>query len=73
MKKEEKIKIESDVFQKLIKHFRKKTNVQNIDLMNTADFCRNCLSKWYMASAKKRGINLNYEEAKKIISSLTFL
>ena len=46
MKKEEKIKIESDVFQKLIKHFRKKTNVQNIDLMNTADFCRYCLSKF---------------------------
>ena len=72
MKKEEKIKIESDVFQKLIKHFRKKTNVQNIDLMNTADFCRNCLSKWYMASAKKRGINLDYEEAKKIIYGMPY-
>ena len=40
--------------------------------MNTADFCRNCLSKWYMASAKKRGINLNYEEAKKIIYGMPY-
>ena len=47
--------IESEVFQKLVKHFRKRTDIQNIDLMNTADFCRNCLSKWYMQSAKKRG------------------
>ena len=47
--------IESEVFQKLVKHFRKRTDIQNIDLMNTADFCRNCLSKWYMQSAKKKG------------------
>ena len=59
--------IESEVFQKLVKHFRKRTDIQNIDLMNTADFCRNCLSKWYMQSAKKKGIKLNYEEAKEII------
>ena len=40
--------------------------------MNTADFCRNCLSKWYMASAKKRGIKLNYEEAKEIIYGMSY-
>ena len=64
--------IESEVFQKLVKHFRKRTDVQNIDLMNTADFCRNCLSKWYMASAKKKGIKLNYEEAKEIIYGMSY-
>ena len=58
MDKKKKIEIEAEVFQKLVKHFRKRTDVQNIDLMNTADFCRNCLSKWYMASAKKKGIKL---------------
>ena len=64
--------IESEVFQKLIKHFRKRTDIQNIDLMNTADFCRNCLSKWYMQSAKKKGIKLNYEEAKEIIYGMPY-
>ena len=64
--------IESEVFQKLVKHFRKRTDIQNIDLMNTADFCRNCLSKWYMASAKKKGIKLNYEEAKEIIYGMSY-
>ena len=40
--------------------------------MNTADFCRNCLSKWYMQSAKKKGIKLNYEEAKEIIYGMPY-
>ena len=72
MKKEKKIEIESEVFRKLVMHFRKKTSVQNIDLMNLAGFCRNCLSKWYMQSAKKKGIKLTYEEAKKIIYGMPY-
>ena len=72
MDEKKKIEIEAEVFQKLVKHFRKKTDVQNIDLMNTADFCRNCLSKWYMASAKKKGIKLNYEEAKEVIYGMSY-
>jgi len=72
MEKRKNIEIESEVFQKLVSHFRKKTNVQNIDLMNLAGFCRNCLSKWYMQSAKKKGIKLTYEEAKKIIYGMPY-
>jgi hypothetical protein len=72
MDEKKKIEIEAEVFQKLVKHFRKRTDVQNIDLMNTADFCRNCLSKWYMTSAKKKGIELNYEEAKEIIYGMSY-
>ena len=72
MDEKKKIKIEAEVFQRLVKHFRKRTDIQNIDLMNTADFCRNCLSKWYMASAKKKGIKLNYEEAKEIIYGMSY-
>ena len=64
--------IESEVFQKLVKHFRKRTDIQNIDLMDTADFCRNCLSKWYMASAKKKGIKLSCDEAKEIIYGMSY-
>jgi len=66
------VAIESQVFRRLLRHFRKRTDVQNIDLMNTVDFCRNCLSKWYMQSAKKKGIKLNYEEAKEIIYGMPY-
>ena len=72
MDEKKKIEIEAEVFQKLVKHFRKRTDVQNIDLMNTADFCRNCLSKWYVASAKKKGIKLSYDEAKEIIYGMSY-
>ena len=72
MEKQKRIEIESEVLQRLIKHFRKRTDVQNIDLMNVADFCRNCLSKWYMSSAKKKGVKINYEEAKKIIYGMPY-
>ena len=72
MNDKKRTEIESEVFQKLIKHFRKKSDVQNIDLMNLADFCRNCLSKWYMSSAKKKGIILSYEEAKEIIYGMPY-
>ena len=72
MDEKKKTEIEAEVFQKLVKHFRKRTDVQNIDLMNTADFCRNCLSKWYMASANKKGIKLNYEEAKEVIYGMSY-
>ena len=64
--------IYAEVLETLINHLQKRTDVQNIDLMNLSGFCRNCLSKWYMASAKKRGINLNYEEAKKIIYGMPY-
>jgi len=64
--------LQSAAFERLIHHLRERTDVQNIDLMNTADFCRNCLSKWYMQSAKKKGIKLNYEEAKEIIYGMPY-
>ena len=64
--------IESLVFKKLVKHFRQNTKVQNIDLMNLAGFCRNCLSKWYMSSAKKNGIQITYDEAKKVIYGMPY-
>ena len=72
MNKKEKTEIEAEVFEKLVKHFRKKTSLQNIDLMNLAGFCRNCLSKWYLESAKKKGVEINYEEAKKIIYGMSY-
>ena len=51
------VELEAAVFRRLVEHLRKRTDVQNIDLMNLAGFCRNCLSKWYRAEAGERGID----------------
>jgi len=50
--------LQSAAFEKLISHLREKKDVQNIDLMNLAGFCRNCLSRWYREAAEKRGIEI---------------
>lgn len=67
---EDKVQIESQVFQKLIAHLQKHPEVQNIDLMNLAYFCRNCMAKWYLSAAKERGIELTYAQAQEIIYSM---
>ena len=59
------IEIEAAAFRRLVEHLRTHTEVQNIDLMILADFCRNCLSKWYRAAAEERGEELDYEAAEK--------
>ena len=67
MNNEKKLKIDSDVLQRLISHLQKRTDVQNIDLMNLSGFCRNCLSRWYSEAAQKNGIELNKDDAREII------
>jgi hypothetical protein len=59
--------IEAATFRRLVEHFRTHTEVQNIDLMNLAGFCRNCLSRWYMEAAEAEGLSLNKEEAREIV------
>ena len=66
------IEIEAAAFRALVAHFRKHTEVQNIDLMNLAGFCRNCLSKWYLAAAEERGIKMDYDQAKEIIYGMPY-
>lgn len=66
------MEIQADVFQVLIKHLQNKTEVQNIDLMNLADFCRNCLSKWYVTAAKERGMEISYEEARDLVYGMPY-
>ena len=58
------IEFEAAAFRGLIEHLRKRTDVQNIDLMNLAGFCRNCLSKWYLAAAQERGVAMTDPEAR---------
>ena len=56
--------LQSATFEKLIKHLRERTDVQNLDLMNLAGFCRNCLSRWYREEASKKGITISDSEAR---------
>ena len=64
--------IEAAVFRRLIDHLRKRTDVQNIDLMNLAGYCRNCLSKWYRAEAETRIIEIDYEDSRKLIYGMSY-
>ena len=59
--------LEAAAFRRLVQHLRDKPDVQNIDLMNLAGFCRNCLSKWYKAAAEEKGMALSYEDAREIV------
>ena len=65
-------KIEAAVFRKLLNHLSENTNVQNIDLMNLAGFCRNCLSKWYLEASKNTGNEISYDAAKEIVYSMPY-
>ena len=67
MNTEQKIKIESIVFKKLIEHLQNRTDVQNIDLMNWSGFCRNCLSRWYSEAAQEDGVNITKDKAREIV------
>jgi len=66
------MEIQSEVFEMLIKHLQNKVEVQNIDLMNLADFCRNCLSKWYVAYAKEKGVEISYDDAREIVYGMPY-
>ncbi len=67
MNKQIQTELEAAAFRTLVQHLRARTDVQNIDLMNLAGFCRNCLSKWYRAAAEERGLALSYDEAREIV------
>ena len=64
--------LQAEAFKFLIKHFQERTDVQNIDLMNLAGFCRNCLSKWYVEASKENGQEINYDKAKEIVYSMPY-
>ena len=59
-------------FRGLVKHLQKRTDAQNIDIMNLAGFCRNCLSKWYMAEADARGVEMSYDAAREAIYGMPY-
>src|SRR5688572_33337520 len=64
--------LEAAAFRTLVEHLRARTDVQNIDLMNLAGFCRNCLAKWYRAAAEERGLAMSYDEAREIVYGMPY-
>lgn len=68
----ERLQIEAATFRRLLDHLDSHKEVQNIDLMNLASFCRNCLSKWYRAEAEERGISIDYDEAREIVYGMPY-
>ena len=64
--------LEAAAFRELRDHLRKRTDVQNIDLMILSGFCRNCLSKWYKAAAEARGIEMDYAQAQEIVYGMPY-
>jgi hypothetical protein len=64
--------LEAAAFRRLVAHLRERTDVQNIDLMNLAGFCRNCLSNWYREAAEDRGIALGKEESREIVYGMPY-
>ena len=72
MDNETKQQLQSAAFERLIKHLRERKDVQNIDLMNLAGFCRNCLSKWYREEAKKKGIEISDFDSRKLVYGMSY-
>ncbi|WP_017446241.1 DUF1244 domain-containing protein [Gayadomonas joobiniege] len=68
----DKTEIEAAVFRRLLDHLDNHKEVQNIELMNLADFCRNCLAKWYVSEAQARGEDIDYEGAREIVYKMPY-
>ena len=65
-------KIEAAVFRRLLQHLDSRKDVQNIELMNLAGFCRNCLSKWYVAAAEAEGVTIDSERARELVYGMPY-
>lgn len=72
MDKKQQQSIEAAVLRRLLEHLDERKDVQNIDLMNLAGFCRNCLSKWYRAAAAEEGLELDYESCREIVYGMPY-
>lgn len=64
--------LEAAAFRRLLAHLQERTDVQNIDLMDLAGFCRNCLSKWYLAAAEEKGVAMDYDAARQYVYGMSY-
>ncbi len=72
MDKQTQTELEAAAFRHLLQHLRERNDVQNIELMDLAGFCRNCLAKWYMAAAEEQGLSVDYDEAREYIYDMPY-
>ncbi len=72
MDQQTRTELEAATYRRLVEHLRSHPDVQNIDLMNLAGFCRNCLSKWYRAAAEERGLDIDYDQAREIVYGMPY-
>jgi len=72
MDEDKRIKLEAAAFRGMVEHLQRRSDVQNIDLMNLAGFCRNCLSKWYMNAASEEGVEMDYDAAREVVYGMPF-
>ncbi|KZY34906.1 deoxycytidine triphosphate deaminase [Oleiphilus sp. HI0081] len=72
MSDQQRTEIEAAAFRRLLKHFDDHKEVQNIDLMILADFCRNCLAKWYMAAGEEQSVEIDYDQARKAVYGMPY-
>ena len=66
------IELEAAAFRGLVEHLQRRKDAQNIDIMNLAGFWRNCLSKWYLAAAEERGVEMDYDEAREVVYGMPY-
>ncbi len=69
---QQQLELEAAAFRRLLQHLDENKDVQNIDLMNLAGFCRNCLAKWYAAAAEERGLHVDYEDARQRVYGMSY-
>ena len=72
MTAQEQLELEAAAFRRLVAHLQKRTDVQNIDLMNLSGFCRNCLSKWYKAAADERQVDISLDDAREAVYGMPY-
>ena len=72
MNQAQQTELEAAAFRRLIQHLQQHTEIQNIDLMILADFCRNCLAKWYVEAAKEREIEVDYEQVREMVYGMPY-
>ncbi|MBB4231221.1 DUF1244 domain-containing protein [Rhizobium mongolense] len=72
LSKEQQTEFEAAAFRRLVAHLRERTDVQNVDLMNLAGFCRNCLSNWYRQAAEAEGVPLSKDESREIVYGMPY-
>ncbi|MBU2326493.1 MAG: DUF1244 domain-containing protein [Alphaproteobacteria bacterium] len=70
--KDQQVELEAAAFRRLVSHLRNRPDVQNIDLMNLAGFCRNCLSNWYLDAARESGLDLSKDESREIVYGMPY-